>query len=92
MSAAAAAEPRIQRIFREQLAVEVPDVETDLFESGALDSLSFVDLLVALADEFGREISIERLELADFRSIAAMARWLASTEDAERAGAAGSAA
>jgi acyl carrier protein len=70
-------EQRIHRIFREQLNVEVPGSDTDLFEAGALDSLSFVELLVALSDEFEREISIERLELGDFRSIGAMARWLA---------------
>jgi acyl carrier protein len=70
-------ERRIQRIFREQMRVEVPDVEADLFEAGALDSLSFVDLLLAFADEFGIEIVIEELELEEFRTIRLMASLLA---------------
>jgi acyl carrier protein len=72
-----ALERRIQRIFRERMNVEAPDVAADLFASGALDSLSFVELLLAIADEFGVEIAIEELELEDFRSIRTIATLLA---------------
>jgi len=77
MPAAIELEQGIQRIFRERMNVDVPDVAADLFETGALDSLSFVDLLLAIADEFGIEIEIEELELADFRTIQSMATVLA---------------
>jgi acyl carrier protein len=69
-------EERVHRIFREALHVEIPGSDVDLFESGALDSLAFVDLLVALADELGREIAIDRLEISDFRTVAAIAAFL----------------
>jgi len=73
---------RIHRIFRDELHVEVPTSETDLFESGALDSLAFVDLLVALADAFGREVSIDELDIADFRTIAAIAAFVDGSREA----------
>jgi acyl carrier protein len=66
-------EGRVQRILRERMNVEEPDVTADLFASGALDSLSLVELLLAIGDEFGVEIPIEELELEDFRSIRSIA-------------------
>jgi acyl carrier protein len=74
-------ERRIHEIFRRQLHVEVPSSETDLFASGALDSLAFVDLLVALSDEFGREIALDQLEIEEFRTIGAVARFLAGRRE-----------
>ncbi len=67
-------EERIRRFFREQINVEVESAETDLFASGALDSLGLVALLVVLEEELGRRISLEEIELSDFQSIAQIAR------------------
>jgi acyl carrier protein len=72
----AGTQERIRRIFHEALNVEVPSAETDLFETGALDSLGFVELLVRLEQELGTSIAIEELDLADFRSIERMAAFL----------------
>jgi acyl carrier protein len=67
-------EARIRRFFREQINVEVPSADTDLFESGALDSLALVALLVVLEEELGRRISLEQIEISDFQSIAQIVR------------------
>lgn len=69
-------ETRVQRIFLEQMQFDVPSVEEDLFDSGVVDSLSFVELLVHLEEEFGRRIDIEELDLDDFRTVAKIARVL----------------
>ena len=44
-----------------------------LVKAGALDSLGFVELLVHLEREFAVKISIEDLELDNFRSVARIA-------------------
>lgn len=69
-------ERRIGRIFAERLAIEVPSVETDLFATGAVDSLTFVELIVRLEEEFGVAIPLAELELEDLRSIRRIARFL----------------
>lgn len=70
-------EKRITDIFHNQLHLVVPSVDTDLFTTGGLDSLSFVELLVQIEKEFGMKISLEALELDKFRSIANIAEFIA---------------
>ena len=60
------------------LNLDVPSVDTDLFESGVLDSLAFVDLLLALEQHFGVTTSLEDLEVDNFRSIARIADFVAA--------------
>ena len=64
---------QIAALFTEKLHIEVPSIDTDLLETGALDSLTFVDLLVQLEQEFGIRLSLEDLEIEDFRPIARIA-------------------
>lgn len=71
----------LARIFEENLKVEVPSADTDLFDTGALDSLSFVDLLLEIEREYGIKVPLERLELDSFRSIARIAGFLAQALD-----------
>jgi acyl carrier protein len=68
------AQARVRAIFRDRMEVEVPSADTDLFESGLVDSLTFVELLVHLEEEFGRRVSLDELELEDLRSIDRIAR------------------
>lgn len=78
-SAAATAtgiQDRVHRIVEEELRVDGLSTDTDMFEAGFLDSLGFVELLVRIEKEFGRKIALEELELADFRSISAIAAFL----------------
>lgn len=62
-------ETRIMAFFSDRLNVEVPSAESDLLKTGFLDSLSFVDLLLYLEEEFGLIISLDDLDLANFRSV-----------------------
>jgi methoxymalonate biosynthesis acyl carrier protein len=70
---------RIVRLFAEKMHVEISAPDADLFESGALDSLSLVELLLQLEQEFGVKISLDELDLDHFRSIAKIAEFVADT-------------
>ena len=48
-------EQRIQTVLHGRLQIDAPALDEDLFEAGILDSLSFVDMLVALEREFSRQ-------------------------------------
>ena len=69
---------RIGKIILDIVHVEVPAIETDLFETGVLDSLAFVELLLQLEREFGISIALEDLEPDQFRSIGRIAEFVAS--------------
>jgi acyl carrier protein len=78
MSEAASLEGQLARIFEQKLNLVVPSFDADLFETRGLDSLAFVDLLLCLEKEFGLKVSLEDLELDNFRSIARLAKFIAS--------------
>ena len=69
---------RLARLFTDRLHTEVPAADTDLFETGILDSLRFVELLAALEEAFGIRVSVEDLEIDDFRSLSRIADFLAA--------------
>ena len=69
---------RIAALFSVSLSIEVPAFETDLFESGVLDSMAFVELLLHLEREFGVATSVDDLAPEHFRSIAAIADFVQS--------------
>jgi acyl carrier protein len=60
----------VVRIFRDKLDVEVSSSETDLLETGIIDSLKFVDLVYNLEQEFEITMPMESLEVDQFRTIA----------------------
>jgi D-alanine--poly(phosphoribitol) ligase subunit 2 len=69
---------RICRVFTDRLNIEIPGTEIDLFETGVLDSLAFVELLLHLESEFGVAVPVDDLEIDNFRSIARVAGFVAS--------------
>ncbi len=69
---------RLTRLFAEKLRLEIPSPDTDLVQTGILDSLSFVDLLFQLEGEFGARFSLDDLEIDHFRSIDQIARYLSN--------------
>ena len=73
MSDAQGVRDRVARLFSAVLNLDVSSTDTDLFETGALDSLAFVDLLLQLELEFGVTTAAEDLEVDNFRSIAHIA-------------------
>jgi D-alanine--poly(phosphoribitol) ligase subunit 2 len=74
---------RISRLLAGALNIDIPSVDMDLFETGVLDSLAFVELLLQLEREFGVVTSVADLEVENFRTIARIAEFVAG-----RAGAA----
>jgi methoxymalonate biosynthesis acyl carrier protein len=64
---------KLTELFAKKLSVEVSSVDTDLVETGLLDSLTLVELLAQLEETFGVSISVDDLELENFRSIASIA-------------------
>ena len=67
---------RLVTVLAAALHLEVPSADTDLFDSGVLDSLAFVELLVQLEQEFGVTTSVDDLEVENFRSIARIAEFV----------------
>jgi acyl carrier protein len=78
MSVEAQVRDRITRIFLEKIHLEIPSAETDLFATGALDSMAFVELLVGLEEAFGIEIPLETLDIEAFRTIDRIAVFVGS--------------
>ncbi len=70
---------RISGLIRDRLSVEVPTVDTDLIESGLLDSLGLVTLIAALEEAFACELPLDDFDLERFRSIARIGEFLCST-------------
>ena len=68
---------RLAEVFVENLHVEPPTADTDLFESGLLDSLQLVELLLQLERRFGVQIAIESIDLDNLRTLARIARLVA---------------
>jgi D-alanine--poly(phosphoribitol) ligase subunit 2 len=68
---------RIAALFPARLNVERPDRDADLFDLGVLDSLAFVQLLVALEEEFGVTLALDDIDVDNFRSIGKIAAFVA---------------
>ena len=60
---------RVGTILRDRLYIDVSDADTNLIETGLIDSIALVELLMALEEEFDVELADEDLDLEDFRSI-----------------------
>lgn len=73
---------RILGVLREEMLLEVPAADTDLFASGLLDSLGFVDLLARLEEAFDRPIDLATIDLERFRTAEEIARVLGASERA----------
>jgi D-alanine--poly(phosphoribitol) ligase subunit 2 len=56
----------------------VPSADTDLLETGILDSFQFVELLFQLEQSFGLRISVDDIDLEDLRTLARIARLVAA--------------
>jgi D-alanine--poly(phosphoribitol) ligase subunit 2 len=65
---------RLGVLFTENFHIEVPSPDTDLLESGILDSFQFVELLLCLERNFSLRIKIDDIDLEDLRTLARIAR------------------
>lgn len=73
---------RLNRLFLDKLNVKVPSPDTDLLESGLLDSMQIVELLLHIEHQFGLRIELERVDFDDLRSLAEIARLIGASEPA----------
>lgn len=66
---ATALRDKICAVFVQHLHVQPPSPNKDLIESGMIDSLTFVELIAGLEQEFSIRIPLADLDLNHFRSI-----------------------
>ncbi len=78
---------RIRSLFVEQMSLDVPSHDTDLLETGLLDSMGLVDLLMHIEKAFGLTIGLEDLDVEDFRSVTSIAAVVGTRIQAKNAGA-----
>ena len=71
-----AMQQEILGILTQRMNLLVTSADMDLLESGLLDSLAFVDLLFYLEQAFNTTISIENIEIDDFRTAARAAEFV----------------
>ena len=67
---------RLRSLFLARLNLDVTEADTDLFATGLIDSLVFVELLMALEQEFGIAVDVNNLDLDDFRTLPQIADWI----------------
>ncbi len=82
MSAPAATLERVERVLRDALAIELPSPDTDLLDAGLLDSLTLVQLLVEVEQEFTVEIPLDDFDPDQFRTASSIARFVGALSPA----------
>lgn len=76
---------RLHTVFSEALNVDIPSPDTELIESGIIDSLQLVELLAAVEEAFDVTVSVEDLDIENFRTFERLAAFLARRRNGERA-------
>lgn len=78
---------QIIRLLAERVHIETPSVDTDLMEAGLLDSLSLVELMTGLEEQFDIRISFDEIEIDNFSSVSRIVEFLNSRLAARTEGA-----
>ncbi len=78
---------QIIRLLSERVHIETPSVDTDLMEAGLLDSLSLVELMTGLEEQFDIRISFDEIEIDNFSSVSRIVEFLNSRLAARTEGA-----
>ena len=71
---------RLGALFVESLHIDAPPPDTDLFESGTIDSLQLVELLLQIERRFGVQIAVENIDLDNLRTLGRIARLVAAQQ------------
>jgi acyl carrier protein len=72
---------QIEKLFSEVLQVDIPSQDTDLIDTGIIDSLIFLSLLLNLEQVFNIQVSLDDFEVDDFRSIESIANYVLRQSD-----------
>ena len=70
---------RLRRLFLESLSIEVPSVDTDIIQTGLLDSLGLVELLFQIEREFQLRLSLDEIDIDQFRTLRSIGEFLLTT-------------
>jgi len=76
MVISAVSNDQIIHLLSERVHVEAPSADTDLMETGLLDSLTLVELMSSLEEQFGIHISFDEVEIDNFRSARRIAEFV----------------
>jgi acyl carrier protein len=68
----------LSALFRDKLFIDVPSADTDLIDSGLLDSLQLVQLLLHVERDLGYRIPLDEIDLDDLRSLERLARMIST--------------
>jgi D-alanine--poly(phosphoribitol) ligase subunit 2 len=79
-----ASEEAIAELMRSALGVEVPAHDTNLIETGLLDSLSLVSLITEIEQEFGFELPLDDFDVNQFASVERIAAFVEAARPAGR--------
>lgn len=77
----------VTSLFCDELLIEMPSPDVDLFETGILDSLKIAELLNCMEARFGTHIGLDDLEFDNFRSITEIVQFLVDRTRTNREGA-----
>ena len=73
---------RVRRLIVEAVHVDVPTIDADLIERGALDSLALVELIFQLEQEFSISIPLDDIDIDQFRSIRSISEFVVALIEA----------
>jgi D-alanine--poly(phosphoribitol) ligase subunit 2 len=73
---------QITDIFAERFETRLGSVEVDLLESGIVDSVRIVELVLEIEQRFGVSLPFDELEIEDFRTVPRLAERIARTTPA----------
>ncbi len=76
---------RVGRVFEQRLSIHISSDDVDLIQSGLLDSLALVELLLELEREFDISLPLRDLDIEDFRTIESIGTFIESLRSTERA-------
>lgn len=68
----------LRRLFLETLNTEVRSDDTDLIETGLIDSLALVQLLFEIEREFNVSLPLDELEVDSFRTVRSIGAYVTS--------------
>jgi D-alanine--poly(phosphoribitol) ligase subunit 2 len=70
---------RVRLLIGDVLSIEVPNGDIDMIDAGLLDSFALVSLIAEIEQEFQLELSLEDLDVDQFRSPDRIAQLLAAS-------------
>jgi D-alanine--poly(phosphoribitol) ligase subunit 2 len=75
---------QIIEIFSERFETRLGSDEVDLLETGIVDSVKIVELVLEIEQRFGISLPFEELEIDDFRTVLRLAARISRTVGAAR--------